>query len=62
MSSFLLNITDLNGDNLMIALVGYIIVFSALVLLFFVFQNLSKFNTWQTKLRLKKKGELTEKN
>lgn len=61
MSKILLNISDLNTDNLIIAFVGYIIVFSALVLLFFVFKNLSNLIAWQTKIGLKKKGKLNEK-
>ncbi len=42
----------------MIALVGYVIVFTALVTLYFVFQNVPKLIEWQTRMRLKKKGEL----
>jgi len=60
MNTILLNMTDLNADNLMIALVGYIIVFSALVLLYFVFQNIPKLIQWQTRMRLKRKGQLEE--
>lgn len=56
MNTVLLNIKDLNADNLIIALVGYVIVFSALVLLYFVFQNMPKLISWQTRIRLKRKG------
>ena len=58
MGTIILNIADLNSDNLMIALVGYLIVFTALVALYFVFQNIPKIIEWQTRSRLKKKGEL----
>ena len=60
MNTIILNIADLNIDNLMIALVGYGIVFSALVLLYFVFQNIPKLIQWQTRMRLKQKGQLEE--
>ncbi len=56
MNTVLLNMSDLNADNLIIALVGYVIVFTALVLLYFVFTNVPKLLAWQTKMRLKKKG------
>lgn len=58
MKTIILNVSDLNADNLMIALVGYVIVFTALVLLYFVFQNIPKIIEWQTRMRLKKKGKL----
>ncbi len=57
MNTILLNVSEyLNADNLIIALVGYIIVFTALVLLYFVFQNVPKLIEWQTIIRLKSKG------
>ncbi len=57
MNTILLNTSEyLNADNMIIALVGYVIVFTALVLLYFVFQNVPKLIEWQTKLRLKSKG------
>lgn len=59
MEPIILNITDLNSDNLMIAFVGYVIVFTALVALYFVFQNIPKLIEWQTRVRLKRKGQLT---
>jgi glutaconyl-CoA/methylmalonyl-CoA decarboxylase subunit delta len=58
MNMILLNIADLNADNLMIALVGYLIVFAALVLLTLVFANIPKILEWQARLRLKQKGKL----
>lgn len=60
MNAILLNISDLNADNLMIALVGYVIVFLALVTLTFVFQNVPKLIEWQTRMRLKSKGQLKD--
>lgn len=60
MKTILLNISDLNADNLMIALVGYVIVFAALVTLTLVFQNIPKIIEWQTRMRLKRKGEYKE--
>ncbi len=35
----------------------YVIVFTALVLLYFVFSNIPKLIEWQTNLRLKRKGK-----
>lgn len=58
MGPLFLNISDLNSDNLMIALVGYLIVFTALVSLYFVFQYIPKLIEWQTRTRLKRKGQL----
>ena len=43
-------------ENITIALVGYLIVFSALVLLYFVFSSLPKLINFQARLRLRKKG------
>ncbi len=56
MNTILLDLSDLNSENLIIALVGYVIVFSALVVLYFVFQNLPKLIEWRTILMLKRKG------
>lgn len=58
MDTILLNISDLNSENLMIALIGYLIVFTALVILYFVFQKVPKVIEWQTRIRLKKKGKM----
>lgn len=60
MNMILLNIADLNEDNLMLALVGYLIVFAALVLLYFVFSNIPKILEWQARSKLKQKGELQD--
>ncbi len=51
-----LEISALNMENITIALVGYLIVFSALVLLYFVFNSLPKLIHLQARIRLKKKG------
>ena len=58
-----MNTNGLNADNLIIALVGYLIVFAALVILYFVFNSLPKFINLQAKLRLRKRGlnEIAEK-
>ena len=52
----MINTDALNTDNLIIALVGYLIVFAALVLLYFVFNSLPKLINLQARLRLRKKG------
>ncbi len=56
MNTILLEISGLNMENVTIALVGYLIVFSALVLLYFVFNSLPKLINFQARIRLKKKG------
>lgn len=63
MNTTLLNITGLNMENITIALVGYLIVFSALVLLYFVFNSLPMLIHLQARIRLRKKGneEMAEK-
>ena len=59
----LLEVSALNMENVTIALVGYLIVFSALVLLYFVFNSLPKLIHFQARIRLRKKGhtEIAEK-
>lgn len=56
MNITLLEISGLNMENVTIALVGYLIVFSALVLLYFVFNSLPKLIHFQARIRLRKKG------
>ncbi len=46
-------------DGSIIALIGYTIVFSALVLLYFVFYFMPKILTWKTRRRLAQEGKLT---
>ncbi len=50
-------LADNLNQGLVITLVGYTIVFSALVLLFFVFSNLSKVLSFNLKKKLKKEGK-----
>jgi len=47
----------IKGDGLIITFVGYLIVFAALVLLYFVFNNLPKLLHIQTRRELRKKGK-----
>ncbi len=51
-----INTEALNADNLIIALVGYLIVFIALVLLYFVFNSLPRLINLQARLSLRKRG------
>lgn len=44
-------------NGLVIAIIGYLIVFIALVLLTFVFQNIPKFITLNLRKRLKRRGK-----
>ena len=46
----------LNAENLIIAGVGYVIVFLALLILWFVFNSLPKLIHLQARLRLRKRG------
>jgi glutaconyl-CoA/methylmalonyl-CoA decarboxylase subunit delta len=45
------------GDGIVIAIVGYLIVFTALVVLFFVFNNFSKIINYNIRKKLKKEGK-----
>ena len=56
MNMILLEISGVSMENITIALVGYLIVFSALVLLYFVFSSLPKLIHFQARIRLRKKG------
>jgi glutaconyl-CoA/methylmalonyl-CoA decarboxylase subunit delta len=48
----------IDADAIVICVVGYVIVFSALVLLFFVFNNLPKLLKMKLTLKRKRKGEI----
>ncbi len=45
-------------EGIVISIVGYLIVFSALVVLYYFFDNLSKVLNMQIKSRLRKQGKL----
>ncbi len=45
------------NDGMVIAVVGYVIVFAALVTLFFVFNNLSRIINYNIRNKLRKKGQ-----
>ncbi|MBZ0242372.1 MAG: OadG family protein [Bacteroidales bacterium] len=47
-------------EGLVLTVVGYSIVFSALVVLFFVFSQISKLLNLQLKLKLRRQGKLDE--
>lgn len=49
---------EVMNDGIVIAIVGYVIVFIALVVLFFVFNNLSKIINYNIREKLKKQGKL----
>ena len=55
--TFFFLFSGLNMENITIALVGYLIVFSALVLLYFVFNSLPRLINLQARIRLRKKGQ-----
>ncbi|MCF8229961.1 MAG: OadG family protein [Bacteroidales bacterium] len=48
---------DFLNDGLVIAIVGYVIVFSALVVLYFVFANFSKVINYNIRKKLRKEGK-----
>ena len=50
--------TDLLIEGAPIAIVGYLIVFSVLVLLYFVFSNLAKLLEYQARRRCEKAGKI----
>jgi len=47
---------NIHGDNLVMAVVGYIIVFIALILLYLVFTNIPRLIQFNTRRKLRKKG------
>jgi len=49
--------STISGDNLIIAAIGYFIVFSALVLLFFVFNNIPKIINIKIRQKLRREGK-----
>lgn len=51
------NLSNVSGFSLIVAVVGYVIVFSALVLLFFVFNAMPKFINLKARMRLKREGK-----
>jgi len=55
--NILFSINAINTENLIIALVGYVIVFLALVFLYFVFNNIPKIINLIVRARLRKKGK-----
>lgn len=56
----LFSIPDNLNDGIVIAIVGYVIVFSALVVLFFVFNNFSKIINYFIRKELRKKGKFDD--
>ncbi len=46
----------LQGDGIVLSVIGYLVVFVALLLLYLAFANLTKFLMMRQKLRLKKSG------
>ena len=53
----LLDVSGISIENITIALVGYLIVFSALALLYFVFNSLPKLIHLQARIKLIKRGK-----
>jgi glutaconyl-CoA/methylmalonyl-CoA decarboxylase subunit delta len=51
----ILNISDLNAENATIAIVGILIVFSALTVMWLLFSALPKILEWQARTMMKKK-------
>lgn len=47
-------------EGIVVSIVGYLIVFTALLLLYFFFDNLSKLLNMQVKSRLRKQGKLDQ--
>ncbi len=56
MGTILLNSSYLNAENVMIALVGIIIVFVSLSILYFILKAIPKIIEWQIRGRAKNKG------
>ncbi|MDY0077968.1 MAG: OadG family protein [Bacteroidales bacterium] len=49
-------------EGVVISVVGYVIVFAALVILFFVFSQISKLLNMQLKSKLRRQGKLNEED
>lgn len=49
--------SNINNFSLAVAIVGYVIVFAALVLLFFVFNSMPKFINFTARRKLRKEGK-----
>ncbi len=49
--------SNVSGFSITVAIVGYVIVFSALVLLFFVYNLLPKFINFKARRQLRKEGK-----
>jgi len=62
MSNILLNISDLNASNTMVALVGISIVFIALTILYLVFRTIPKILDLQARIRMRQKGGSNKSN
>lgn len=54
---YILMANNINLDTLVIAIVGYLIVFTALVLLFLFFNNIPKIIYFKTRRERRKRGE-----
>jgi glutaconyl-CoA/methylmalonyl-CoA decarboxylase subunit delta len=50
----------LNSDGILISVIGYIVVFAALVLLYLFFANITKILMFRQKIRLKRSGEKSD--
>ncbi len=55
-----ISIPDFLNDGLVIAIVGYVIVFTALVVLYFVFANFSKLINYNIRKKFRKEGREDE--
>lgn len=56
----LILLSNLGQFSFVVALVGYIVVFTALVLLFVIFKNIPRFYNIQIRKKLKRKGKIVE--
>lgn len=54
------NISNINGDSLILTVLGYTIVFMSLLFLFITFMNLAKLINYSIKRKLKSSGKLSE--
>jgi hypothetical protein len=57
---FEFNLANITNDSIVVSLVGYLIVFLALILLYIVFNNIPKIIKYNQKRRLRKKGAREE--
>jgi len=56
----ILNVSDINAENITIAIVGMVIVFASLSILYLFFKSIPVIIEWYTKRQLRRKGQIVD--